>query len=183
MRKQLVKTVEAVLAEDQRSVLLLGDIGVFGFRKSFAAYPDRAHNIGILEQATIGAAAGLSKEGFVPIVHTIAPFIVERGAEQLKADFCYQKLNGNFISVGASYDYAAVGPTHHCPADVAILKSMPGMEVVLPGTSAELDSLFRKAYRDGHPSYVRLSERENAGSHEVTFGKANVVKKGSRATV
>jgi transketolase len=183
MRKQFVKTVEAILAEDAKSVLLLGDIGVWGFRKAFDDYPDRVYNIGILEQSTIGAAAGLSMSGFAPIVHTIAPFIVERATEQLKNDFCYQGLNGNFVSVGASYDYAALGATHHCPGDVAILKSMPGMEIILPGTSAEFDSLFRQGYSDGRPTYYRLTERENAESHEVSIGKAVVIREGSAATV
>ena len=108
MRKQFVKTVENILNADDKSVLLLGDIGVFGFRNAFKDHPTRTYNIGILEQSTIGLAAGLSKTGLIPFVHTIAPFIVERSLEQLKIDFGYQNLNGNFISVGASYDYSTL---------------------------------------------------------------------------
>jgi transketolase len=87
MRKQFTKTIEEIVATDEKSVLLLGDIGVFGFRNSLEKYPARAYNIGILEQATISMAAGLAKTGLIPIVHTIAPFIVERAFEQLKDDF------------------------------------------------------------------------------------------------
>lgn len=183
MRKQFVTTVENALANDNRLSLLLGDIGVFGFQKSFSLYPDRVYNIGILEQSTIGLAAGLAMTGFIPVVHTIAPFLVERAYEQLKLDFGYQKLGGNFVSVGASYDYSALGCTHHCPADVSILRNIPGMEVVLPGTSSEFDSLFKEFYANGNPTYVRLSERENLQSQDVKFGKANIIKKGSTATV
>lgn len=183
MRKQFVKTVESLLEQDEKIVLLLGDIGVFDFRKSFEAFPERTYNIGILEQSTIGLAAGLSIDGFIPIVHTIAPFLVERSFEQLKNDFCYQKLGGNFVSVGASYDYAALGCTHHCPGDVGILKNIPGMEIVLPGTAKEFDTLFRESYRNGNPTYYRLSEKTNKTDHPVKFGEAKVIQKGKKATV
>jgi len=183
MRKQLVQTVETLLTQNDQLVLLLGDISVFGFRKAFQEFPERVYNIGILEQATIGVAAGLSKTAFIPVVHTIAPFLIERCLEQLKDDFCYQQLGGNFISVGASYDYAALGCTHHCPADVGTLKNLPGMEIILPGTAKEFDQLFQQGYANAHPTYYRLSERENSLSFDVTFGKANIIQQGAKATV
>ena len=108
MRKQLIQTLKSILHTDEQTVLLLGDIGVFGFRDELKNIPSRAYNIGILEQSTISVAVGISKTGLIPFVHTIAPFLVERSFEQLKIDFGYQNLNGNFISVGASYDYAAI---------------------------------------------------------------------------
>ncbi|MFA4888630.1 MAG: transketolase C-terminal domain-containing protein [Candidatus Omnitrophota bacterium] len=183
MRQQLFKTVESILAEDERLVLLLGDIGVFGFRKAFEAFKGRVYNIGILEQSTISLAAGLSMEGFIPVVHSIAPFVVERCLEQLKIDFCYQGIGGNFISIGSSYDYAALGCTHHCPGDVGILKNLPGMEVILPGTAREFDTLFRQSYANNNPTYFRLSERENRRQCNVKFAKAEVIKQGKKATV
>ncbi len=183
MRKQFIRTTETLLAKDERLVVLLGDIGVFGFQKAFQMYPTRVYNIGILEQSTIGAAAGLAMTELIPIVHTIAPFLVERAVEQLKNDFCYQRLGGNFVSVGASYDYASLGATHHCPGDVGILKQLPGMEIVIPGTAQEFDQLLTQTYANSHPTYFRLSERENIESISVEFGKANVIRNGKRATV
>ena len=183
MRGQMVRTVEEVLDHDDRVVLFLGDIGVYGFRHAFEKYPQRVYNIGILEQATISMAAGLALLDMVPIVHTIAPFIVERGLEQLKLDFCFQKLGGNFISVGASYDYAALGCSHHCPGDAGILKNVPGMEIVIPGTSKEFDSLFQQSYSNGNPTYFRLSEQCNCAENDVSFGKATVVRKGKDLTI
>lgn len=183
MRKQFVQTTENLLAADKRLVVLLGDISVFALRNSFKQFPDRIYNVGILEQSTIGMAAGLAMTGLVPVVHTITPFLIERSFEQLKDDFGYQKLGGNFVSIGASYDYSMLGPTHHCPGDVGILRNIPSMEIVVPGTVAEFDTLFRHAYANGHPTYYRLSEHENAESMPVRFGKAHVVKKGKRATV
>lgn len=183
MRKQFVKTIEDILKIDKRLVLLLGDIGVFGFRNAFKEFPDRVYNIGILEQSTISVAAGLALHDFIPVVHTIAPFIVERALEQIKDDFGYQNLGGNFVGIGGSYDYAVMGGTHHCPGDVGILKNVPGVEIVVPGTASEFDRLFKASYADGKPTYFRLSEKSNKESVDVEFGKANVIKKGKKATV
>ncbi|HLA25862.1 hypothetical protein A3A09_02990 [Candidatus Nomurabacteria bacterium RIFCSPLOWO2_01_FULL_42_20] len=183
MRKQFVKTIEEILKEDKRLVLLLGDIGVFGFRDSLSRFPDRVYNIGILEQATIGLAAGLAMQELIPVVHTIAPFATERCFEQIKNDFGYQKLGGNIVSVGASYDYAALGCTHHCPADVGILMNIPDIQIVVPGAASEFDSLFKQAYANGKMTYFRLSERENQIEFPVKLGCANVVKKGKLGTV
>lgn len=183
MRKQFVTTIEDFLAKDDNLILLLGDIGVFGFRNAFAQYPDRVLNIGILEQTTVSLAAGLALSGFIPVFHTIAPFLVERALEQLKDDFGYQKLGGNFITVGASYDYAALGCTHHCPGDIGILRNIPNMEIIVPGTADEFDKLFGQTYADGKPTYYRLSERSNSKGLNVEFGQMKIVKKGKQATV
>ena len=183
MRKQLVNSVDKLLDTNNNVVLLLCDIGVFGFKNSFIKHPKRVYNIGILEQSTISLASGMAISGLIPIVHTIAPFLVERALEQLKIDFGYQELNGNFISVGASYDYASLGCTHHCAGDVAQLLTIPNMEIILPGTSDEFNSLLNQTHNDGKPTYIRLSEYENKFNNEVVFGKANVLKRGKKATV
>jgi transketolase len=125
MRKQFISTIENCLENDARLILLLGDIGVFGFRNAFEKFADRVFNIGILEQSSIGLASGLAKMKLIPVVHTIAPFLVERSFEQIKIDCAYQNIAVNLVSVGASYDYASLGCTHHCPADVALLKNIP----------------------------------------------------------
>jgi transketolase len=175
--------MESLLASDPRVMLLLGDIGVFGFRKVMQAFPRRVINIGILEAGTTSLAAGLAREGLIPVFHTIAPFLVERSLEQLKIDFCYQRLGGNFVSVGASYDYAALGCTHHCPADIPLLKCLPGMQIVVPGTAQELDQLLRSAYARPAPTYYRIAETTNAQSRPVRFGRAEVVRTGLRGTI
>lgn len=161
MRKQFVKTTLEIMENDPRVVLLLGDIGVYGFREAFERFPKRTFNIGILEQASVSLAAGLAQENLIPIFHTIAPFMVERALEFLKIDFGYQKLGGNFISVGASYDYAALGATHHCPGDVQILKTIPNAQIFVPGHPAEFDNHFKTNYANGRLNYYRLSEKSN----------------------
>lgn len=183
MRKQFVETVSEIFGSDAKVVLLLGDIGVWGFREIFNEYPERTFNIGILEQTTISLSAGLSLAGLVPIVHTIAPFIVERSFEQIKLDLGYQALGANLVSVGGSYDYASLGCTHHCPADVSILNEIPAMEIVVPGHPAEFDKLFKQNYANEYPTYFRLSESSNEKSFEVNFGKNITVKEGKDLVV
>jgi len=183
MRKQFARTTHEILNINERAIVLLGDIGVFGFMEAMRDHPDRVLNIGILEQSTISLAAGLSIEGMIPIVHTIAPFMVERALEQIKIDFGYQRLRGNLVSVGGSFDYAALGCTHHCPGDVSTLLSVPNVEIVVPGTAAEFRQLLLNEYDNASVTYYRLSESENSESHDVKLGQANIVRSGNQATV
>ena len=162
MRQQMVQTLTDLLEADERLVTLLGNISASLFDKRlFRARPQRVYDVGISEQAMVSMAAGLALEGLIPVVHTIAPFLAERAFEQIKDDFCYQQLGGNFISIGASYDYSTEGMTHQGSGDVQILRSLPGMRIVVPGAAAEFDTLFRASYADGQPTYYRLSERQN----------------------
>jgi len=170
MRNQFVRTITEIMEKDENLYLLLGDIGVYGFRHVLEKYSERSHNIGICEQATISLASGLAMTGFIPVVHSIAPFLVERAYEQLKIDFAYQRLGGNFVSVGGSFDYNTLGSTHHCPADVSILSQIPNMQIVVPGHPKEFDILFKQSYSNGQPTYYRLSECQNIDSFDVDFG-------------
>ncbi len=183
MRRQFVTTLERLLNEDPRVVLLLGDIGVFGFRNSFAKHPLRTINIGILEQASVSVAAGLAKEGLIPFFHSIAPFVVERAFEQIKVDFGYQALGGNFVTVGGSYDYPALGCTHHCPGDVSLLLTVPGMEIHVPGHPQEFDHHLSASYANGKPTYYRVSERSNSAPHVSADGKMSVMHEGAGPVV
>jgi transketolase len=169
MRKQLVQTVTSVMEWDERLVLLLGDIGVYGFREAFQKFPKRCYNLGTCEQSMVSLAAGLALDGMIPVVHTIAPFLVERAFEQIKLDFGYQWLNGNFISVGGSYQYSSLGCSHHCPGDVAILKTISNMDIFVPGHPDEFDHQFRMNYFTDKPKYWRLSEQTNSKSHSIVI--------------
>jgi transketolase len=181
MRAQLNKTLKRLFFKNKKLFLILGDIGVYGFKDILKS--KRGINIGILEQASISFAAGLAKIGFIPIFHTIATFMVGRAFEQLKLDFGYNKLNGNFISVGASYDYAALGCSHHCPEDINLAKNIPNMQIIVPGNSYEFDKLFSECYSKNIPKYFRLSSEENKIKCKVKFGKALVLNQGKMLTV
>jgi len=184
MRKQFKDTIMKLSAHNDKIVMILGDVSVYLFKDFKEKYPDRFYNMGICENTLIGVGAGLSSQGFFPFVHTIAPFITERCYEQIKLDMCYNQFGGNIVSCGASFDYAWDGPTHHCYTDIAILRLLPNIEVIQPGSKKELDVLLRSQYDNGKTTYFRLSDYPHEIDMPVKFGKGIVLKDaGSDVTV
>lgn len=177
-RARFYSLLQELMVTDERLFLLLADIGPFQARHIAAEFPERYANIGISEQAMVGAAAGLAKRGYIPVMFTWSPFLVERTYEQIKVDLANAGLPAIFVSVGGSYDYGRMGPTHHCPADVGILYNIPGMNIVLPGGPHEFERLFRQAVGKPGLYYFRLSYRGNPVEHDVTLGKMVVVRTG-----
>jgi transketolase len=161
----------------------MADISLDYLRPAVEHDPTRAINVGIMEQAAVGVAAGFALEGYHPIVHTLAPFIAERPLEQVKVDFGYQGLGGLFISAGASYDYGESGGTHQAGGDVQALGSIPRMEVLVPGSAEETATLVRQSYANGRPTYLRTSTVENDRAVAVEPGGLTVVRRGGDATV
>ncbi len=160
MRKTFPKVTEKLMKKNKKIFCLLGDIGVFSFRNIFKNYKNRILNMSTMEQSMIGFAAGLSKIGFVPIIHTITPFLVLRSLEQIKIDFVYNKLNCNIVSVGASNDYTKLGTTHHCFEDINILSSYEDINLFIPSNENEFKYLFEKNYNNNLINYFRLSEKK-----------------------
>lgn len=165
------------LAEhDDKIILIFGDVSVYLFNAFKEKYPERFYNMGICENTLVSVGAGLSALGFHPFIHTITPFITERSYEQIKLDMCYNRFGGNIVSCGASFDYAWDGATHHCYTDLAILRLLPGMEVIQPGSRKELDALLRSQYDNGKTTYFRLSDHPHSVDLPVEFGRGVVIK-------
>jgi transketolase len=176
MRRQFRDTILDLASGDDSIVLIFGDVSVYLFKEFQEKYPRRFYNMGICENTLISVGAGLSSQGFTPFVHTIAPFVTERSFEQIKLDLCYNRFPVNIVSCGASFDYAWDGATHHCYTDLAILRLLPHMEVLQPGSRKELDVLIRDRYRSENPTYFRLSDHPHKVDLSVEFGKGVVVK-------
>lgn len=176
MRKQFKETIMQLVRQDERIILILGDVSVYLFNEYKEKYPERFYNVGICENTLISLSAGLNSQGFIPFVHTITPFITERSYEQIKLDLCYNKLAANIASCGASFDYAWDGATHHCYTDLAILRLLPDMQVMQPGSRKELDILLRSQYNNSKPNYFRLSDHPHNIDIPVELGKAVVLK-------
>ena len=159
MRKIFPRAIEELMKKDKKIFCLLGDIGVFSFREIFKKYKERILNMSTMEQSMIGFASGLSKAGYKPVIHTIAPFLVLSAIDQIKIDFVYNRLNCNIVSVGASNDYAKLGTTHHCFEDVNILSNYEDINLFIPSNPEEFKFLFKKNYNNNSINYFRISEK------------------------
>jgi len=160
MRTSLPKILEQLMESDPRYVLLIGDIGHYLFNNIEEKYPDRFYNIGICEQAMMSVASGLSLNGLIPIIYSIAPFVTERCYEQIKLGFGYQKTGGIIISVGGSFDYAGLGATHHCISDVSLMRLIDNTDIIIPGSSNDL-SIMVNNIDTNRLTYIKLTEKEH----------------------
>jgi transketolase len=183
MRERFYETAAELVNDDERMAVVLADIGVGRMPAAERAHPDRVINVGIREQLTIGVASGLALTGFRPIVHSFAPFLVERPFEMLKLDLGHIDVGAILVSVGASYDTAVYGRTHETPEDVALVATLPGWRIYVPGHPAEADELLRAAARTDERVYLRLSEQSNRLARPITRGRLYVERRGSEATV
>ena len=163
MRTAFAGEASALLDEDPLVAVVLAEISADLFAKAAARHPDRVLNVGIREQLMVSVGGGLALAGMRPIVHTYAPFLVERAFEQVKLDLAHQGGHAVLVSIGASYDAARAGRTHQAPEDVALLDSVPGFSVVVPGHPSEVRGLLREAVGglDSGSAYLRLSTESN----------------------
>ena len=184
MRTVFEETAAALLAEDPLAAVVLAEISADMFGKAAARHPDRVLNVGIREQLMVSVGGGLALAGMRPIVHTYAPFLVERAYEQVKLDLGHQGVHAVLVSIGASYDAAPSGRTHQAPEDVALMDSVPGMSVVVPGHPAEVGALLRGAFGalEAGSTYMRLSTEANREARPVS-ASLQVVRQGRRAVV
>ena len=155
MRRKFADICSDLITRDEKSVIMLGDISHFLLRDTEAKAPERFFNIGICEQSMVSMASGMAMEGLRPIIHTIAPFLVERAYEQIKVDLGYQNTDVTIVTVGGTYDYSDLGCTHHCYNDIALMRSIPNMQVYEPGSPKEFEQLFNQTWNNGSPRYFR----------------------------
>jgi transketolase len=184
MRTVFAEEASALLDEDPLAAVVLAEISADLFAKAAARHPDRVLNVGIREQLMVSVSGGLALAGMRPIVHTYAPFLVERAFEQVKLDLAHQGGHAVLVSIGASYDAARAGRTHQAPEDVALVDSVPGFSVVVPGHPSEVRGLLREAVGglDSGSAYLRLSTESNREARPLWPG-LQVVRSGRRAVV
>jgi transketolase len=183
MRDRFVAVTQELLDADERVGLLLADISASRFEQTARRHPHRVVNVGIREQLLIGAAAGMAAAGLRPIAHSYAPFLVERPFEQLKVDLGHQALGAILVSIGASYDAAAEGRTHQAPGDVALLSTLPGWTVHVPGHADETERAIRQAAAEDGCVYVRLAERTNRAAPAGAVGGLVRLREGTGGVV
>lgn len=183
MRQRFAQVTSALLDSEPRLAVVLADIGASELDAARSRHPDRVINVGIREQLLIGVTSGLALTGMRPIAHTFAPFLVERPFEQIKLDLVHQGVSAVLVSAGGSFDYPYYGRTHLAPGDVALLDTLPGWTVHVPGHPDETETLLRAAVAATGPVYVRLSLPANAAPFAVKPGQFAVLRTGMSGTV
>jgi transketolase len=182
MRETFVRTTTELLEDDPRTALVLADISADAFAPAMRRHPDRVLNVGIREQLMTGVAGGLALTGLRPYVHSYAPFVIDRAYEQIKLDLGHQDTGAVLISIGGSYEASAEGYTHQSPGDVALLDTLDGWTVHVPGHHDEVPGLLRNAARHDDRVYVRLSVQENRRAHPDA-GRLQVLRRGGPLVV
>ncbi|KPH97291.1 Transketolase central region [Actinobacteria bacterium OK074] len=184
MRDRFAPVVSQLLDEDPRVALVLAVIGADGFAGARRRHPDRVIDVGIREQLLVGAGAGLALTGLRPVVHTFASFLVERPFEQVKLDLGHQDVGAVLVSAAASFDWPAGGYTHMAPGDVALLDTLDGWTVHVPGHPDEAETLLRHAVAAGDDKvYVRLSVQSNERGRAVDGERFLTVREGRAGVV
>jgi transketolase len=184
MRTAFIQTASLLLEEDPLAAVVLAEISADAFAKAAARHPDRVLNVGIREQLMVSVGGGLALAGLKPIMHSYAPFLVERAFEQVKLDLGHQGTHAVLASIGASYDAARGGRTHQAPEDVALMDTLPGFSVLVPGHPGEVAGLLRgavDALGEGS-SYLRLSTETNREARPLRPA-LQVVRSGHEAVV
>ena len=157
-RKDIVDHLITYAREDSRIVLLVCDMG-FGVTDNFQQeFPDRIYNMGMMEQGTVGIAAGMAMTGLLPIVYSIVNFLVFRSLEQIRNDVILQDLNVKFIATGVNNYFKFLGESHYCGQDDKRIMELINMKVFDPYEKSKnnFDRLIREWITDSKAGYMRV---------------------------
>jgi transketolase len=159
MRDDFVAQLAELAAEDERVVLLTGDLGYMVLDVFSNRFPDRFFNVGVAEQNMVGMATGLAEAGYVPFVYSIATFAAMRPYEFLRNGAVLHELPVRVVGVGGGFDYGHNGITHFALEDYAIMRTQPGLTVVAPADSAQARAAVMATRDLSGPIYFRVGKR------------------------
>ncbi|WZL82512.1 transketolase C-terminal domain-containing protein [Vallitaleaceae bacterium 9-2] len=143
---------------------------------------------GIAEQNIVGVAAGLASCGKIPFVASPACFLSMRSVEQVKVDLAYSNTNVKLVGISGGISYGALGMSHHSVQDLAVMRAIPGMTVVLPADRFETQKMVEALLETYGPTYMRIGRNPvedvyDSLDYEFRLGKANVLYEGKDVTL
>ena len=158
----------------------VGPVGAFAQK-----FPERALDVGITEQNLVGVAAGLAARGKLVFVYAMAPFVSMRAFEQVRTDLAYNEKNVKIVTIFGGLVAGPWGSTHHAIEDLALMRAIPGMTVLVPADSHETERCLRAAAKLTGPAYIRMGGfmpvHEEAYAFQI--GRAISLRDGSDATI
>jgi transketolase len=182
MRDAFAKEMTDLATQRADLTLLSGDIGNRMFDRFKEVAPERFFNCGIAEANMMSVAAGMALSGLRPVVYTITPFTTTRCLEQIRVGVAYHQAPVVIVGTGSGLSYAELGPTHHSLEDLAILRTLPDLNVAAPADSAELVAQLREALTLSSPTYIRIGKKGEPTlqreASQLGIGKANLLRDG-----
>jgi len=157
-RGDIVNSLIPYAEKDKRIVLLVCDMG-FGVTDKFRdQFPSRLFNMGIMEQGTIGIAAGMAMTGLIPVVYSIANFLVFRALEQIRNDVVMQNLNVKFIATGVNNYFRFLGDSHCCGEDDKTIMELIKLPVFDPyeQEAVSFEKMVQEWISDSKAGYIRV---------------------------
>jgi transketolase len=187
-RVAFADTLAALADADPRIVAVVNDsVGSSNLRGFHARFPDRLVNVGIAEQNMVGVAAGLAGAGKIPFVCAASCFLTGRALEQIKVDLAYSRRRVILCGISSGVAYGELGPTHHSIEDVAWMRAIAGMVVVVPADPLETAQAVRAAADADGPVFLRISRMAVPAVHPPDYrfrqGRAAWLRRGRDVTL
>jgi len=184
--RQMICETLMELAKDDRDIMVLAsDSRGSALMGPFArAYPEQFVEVGIAEQNIVGIAAGLAHSGKKPFVTSPACFLSMRSIEQIKVDAAYSQTNVKLVGISGGISYGALGMSHHSLQDIAVMRAIPGIAVILPADRHETKRMTEALVRHEGPVYIRVGRNpvedvyDEADDGEFVIGKAVTMREG-----
>ncbi|MDB5082901.1 MAG: tktA [Chloroflexi bacterium] len=175
-------------AKDSRIVTVVNDsVGsskLNQFRKEFST---RLINVGIAEQNMVGVGAGLANGGLIPFVCGASPFLTGRALEQIKADVAYSNTNVKLCGMSSGMAYGELGPTHHSIEDMAWLRAIANLTIIVPADPNETAQAVSAAASINGPMFLRISRlgvpQVHPADYKFEIGKAALLREGRDVTL
>ena len=166
MRDAFARVLEQEMEQNERIVLITGDLGFGVLRRIHERFPNRLINAGIAEQSMVSLAAGLASTGRTVLVYSIGNFPVLRPLEQIRNDCVYHSADVKIVCVGGGFVYGSLGMSHHATEDMAIMRAIPGITCYTPGDPAETEIVTRDMLWRKGTCYLRLGRGNEPAVHD-----------------
>lgn len=178
------ETLLSLARQDRNVIAVTSDSRGSGKLTPFAAtLPDQLVEVGIAEQNLVGMAAGLTSAGKTVFAVSPASFLTARALEQIKNDACYSDRPVKLIGISAGVSYGALGSTHHSTHDLAALRALDNISIVVPADNFEAVEAIKAAAYMSHPVYIRFGKRPlhhlHAPQTQFEIGKALLIREGA----
>jgi transketolase len=186
MRDAFVRVLSRLARENDRIFLITGDLGFGVLTDYWTTLPAQFLNAGVAEQNMTGLATGLALDGRVVFTYSIANFPTLRCLEQIRNDAAYHDADVKIVAVGGGFSYGALGMSHHATEDIAVLRALPNLTVVVPGTVWEAEQATAAIAARPGTCYLRLDKShgtEPAQSPAFEIGRARRLREGSDVTI